>query len=363
MTTYACIYPSGYTLDASETARYSTRAYTSMAGMEADLNGTLSDDLVVDIIHGDGSNNWSGSPDTNVVGFDGWDCDGGTYKVTIRTVTAAQSSNSTSSRPDWSGGSQDDSEYIYSINTSSSYAFYIDNDHDPSNADLNIEFEGVQFKIHTTAKQFRIFYGAYHSGIKFNKCWFLQNTAQQGFYIAADSDEEITFENCVIDGAGTTTNTHGVYVTTACTVNVISCTIFSWYGSGFYEASNGTYNVVNTISANNGEDFRGSFTGTNNASDDGDGPGTNITPSGSDWDNELETAWTDIRPLNSGNIYQAGVDSGDATWGSYLPSDDILGNSRPSSGTGHTIGAFEYDSGGSPPAGINMAVYQQHRRR
>jgi len=91
-----CIYPSGYTLTAPELARYgATHRYTTMASMEAgeDVDWvSATDNPLVEILGGDGGNNWSGSPDTTAITFTGWTTNE-TYYFTITPLGTARSSD------------------------------------------------------------------------------------------------------------------------------------------------------------------------------------------------------------------------------------------------------------------------------
>jgi hypothetical protein len=341
--TCVCVVPGDYDYTANQYENsYYSEDYPSVSAAIIGEAGTLSGDLYIDIIHGDESYNWSGSPDTTAVEVDGYNCGDGAHLVTVRTLDGTEYTGATSSRPDWSGGAIDTTAYLLR-STDSSYTFLIDNDY--GSGDLKIKLIGLQIqKITTAANALRMNSGADTSGITVENCWIDQNTASYGVYVL-DDDVPVRFVNTVVDGHSTGSN--GIVFAADFAHEIVNCDVFGWVTAGLNESiSSNDIILVNSIFGNNADDISGGdYVGTNNCSDYiGDFPGSNVQPTdgADDWTGELTTPWTNITPKNSGNIYQGGVSGQDVTWGDYLPEDDINGVARPNEGTGYTIGAFEY---------------------
>ena len=107
----------------------------------------------------------------------------------------------------------------------------------------------------------------------------------------------------------------------------------------------GTVTVTNNVVYNTADDFIGTLSGNLNASDDQDGPGTDIGPLGADWDNEFTNDGAfdfTIKDTNA-NIYQAGESQ---TNDANVPSDDIIYNARADGS--ESIGCFEFVAAPSP---------------
>jgi len=108
--------------------------------------------------------------------------------------------------------------------------------------------------------------------------------------------------------------------------------------------------IRNCASFANDDDwyFGGTVDADYNASDDGDGTHS-VSPSGSDWDNEfVDPANGDFTPLNTGNIYHAGIAISGLT-------TDMLGKTWDDP---PTIGVVEYVASG----GLFIPVAMNHYR-
>ena len=281
---YACIYPSGYTLSAAELSRYpAANRYTSMTAAEADLNGVLTDDLYIEILHGDGSNNWDGTDDTTQVSWNGWDCSTNSKKVYVKTLVGDEYAGAVASRPDFSDGYYDSTEYRLYV---SNAAIIFLNSALGANKFLNIVFEGIQIQSHTSGVVITLNSNQYTTLAHFKKCFV--NNANQTCLINSGNKagSELRFTNCIIESSGS----GAVGQIVGGLVNVINCTTFGSTGSGWSRFL-GILNIVNSIVGRTSDDFNGVSAGTNNCSDDDDGPGTNYQPvdGANDWDSDITT--------------------------------------------------------------------------
>ncbi|MCP4649581.1 MAG: hypothetical protein GY853_05820 [PVC group bacterium] len=324
-----CVYPSGYSLDAGELAKYgATHRYTTMASMEAgeDIDWvTATDNPVVDVLGGDGGNNWSGSPDSPVT-FAGWTVDSD-YYLTIQTIGTARNETTAYSTT------------YYAIETDADNAIAIDN--------------SSAFYVHVDGIQARTFGG----------------TARSTIYLT-DSLGIIELKNCRIKNdcsAGysrninwnpTTGGTTRIWNTTfeggQHSLFVNTGTVYFYHSiitdsdDDAIETQGNSVTVINCAVFNNDDDFQDAFTLVSYcASDDGDGsnaidisPGTEAT----DW----AAAFTDysngdfsVKDTNS-VLYNAGDDLSseftDLTGDSDPLATDILGNTR----TTDDVGAYAY---------------------
>ena len=207
---YVCIYPTGATTtpDTSTASQgdsgvdYSA-AYTSMSAMEAAENGDFTTDdgtvLHVEIIDPDGDSDWSGAHDTTYTTFDGWTTDrggDGSY-VEIKSYGTARSSN----------GNYDTDAYVLDVD---GRTLNIDNDHNLGTSYLDIEFDGVQFRQHTSGiENVYLHYSSSLNDIRFLNCYFKAETSSVNFFNALSDDTNlvIRLKNCILDGG-----THGVKI-------------------------------------------------------------------------------------------------------------------------------------------------------
>lgn len=88
-----------------------------------------------------------------------------------------------------------------------------------------------------------------------------------------DADAIVDIWNCTVYGQGSVTNSMGIYVTTAATVNIYSCTIISEY-IGIYRGA-GTVIAKNCYSYGANTAYLGTISKTNCASSDTTADGTN----------------------------------------------------------------------------------------
>ena len=90
---YACIYPSGYTLSTAEAAKYAAgHRYTSASAWEAGEQANLVTSTThhyCEILAGDVSHPWAGHPDTNALTIGGWTTNA-TYFITMTTLSGAR---------------------------------------------------------------------------------------------------------------------------------------------------------------------------------------------------------------------------------------------------------------------------------
>jgi hypothetical protein len=319
---FICIYPSGYSLDAGELARYgATHRYTSMASMEAgeDIDWTTAGDKpTVEIIGGDGTNNWStAGEDTTSVDFYGWDLDATNY-LTITTIGTARSSD----------GKWDSSAYILSKNDGASLQVYLGNNL------FFMHIDGVQIKGTGSANYnlIRLFGTSPGScTIEMQNCYIdQQNTGGAARAVLVDdSGSNLTFRmwNTVIENDSSTT------------LNINSISSFYLAHNTFYgdngdigtdlNSLSGT--VKNIVTFNHSNDFLdgGSATIDYVASDDTDGINS------IDMNENAGGEWTDAfidyttSDFNIKNVSSILYDAGTSLTGGSAPFTDLTGDSDP----------------------------------
>lgn len=353
------IYPTG-TADPNGTAsqyggNYSA-SYTTMSAMEAAENGDLDTGdgtiLHVEIIPSDGS--WNAAPDTTTpVIFDGWATDrggDGSY-VEIKTYGTARSSN----------GLFDTAAYILK-NSAADRNLRIDNDHDNTEY-LDIEFVGVQFE--QTQAQVNIYlHGSqYLKDIRFLKCYCKQGAASHNFFSVLSDNVNlvIRLKNSIFEGG-----LSGVYTDDEMKVLYLyNCTVFDCAADAV-ESNGYDFRPVNCAVFNNVDDWQDTFpAGYPNycASDDND-IGDNkvdISPPGETELVRWHEAFTDpdgsppdvtIKDADS-VLYHAGQNQ---TADSEVPSDDIIGTTRPAGASAVSIGAFEIAAAGPTAKAVSGSL-------
>lgn len=177
----------------------------------------------------------------------------------------------------------------------------------------------------------------------------VRNTAgsgdlQSAVYLgSAPSGTILLVQNCEIIDFSRTSGM-GVRINDSdSTANVVNSTIHNCY-TGCAESA-GTLNVLNSIVFDCSDDFNITNGSINYcASDDGDGTNA-ISPSGSDWANELPDYATDDFTIDNGGNCYLGSEITNADDGN-VPTIDIAGNAR-NTGAGEqtSVGAHEYVSG------------------
>lgn len=334
---YACIYPSGYTLDAGELARYgATHRYTSMAAMEAGEDGTDwvtdTDNLKVEIIEGDGTFNWDGNPDTNGVSFIGW-TNSQVYYSEIKTIDSARSST----------GLYDTTAYI--LDVANDHCIGIDNA-----TDIYLRFDGVQIR-QTGSTNFRYLINIVDNvgRIEFLNCYLKnENSEAHGesvYYIPDSVSGGLDVWNTLVDDGG-----QGIWLRND-TARIMCCTI-SGQAADAIESDGFDVTVKNCAVFNNADDFQDAFTAiTYCASDDADG--TNAVDLNENAGGEWTASFTDYTTGDftvkdaSSPIYNAGEDLTseftDLSGETNPLGTDIIGTTR----TTWDIGAFELISGGT----------------
>jgi len=162
MAIYSCIYPSGYTLSAEESALYSSRAYTSMSAWETARDGTLTQDEICHILPGDVNHNWStAGADTADVTFTGWQC--GSYKIDIIALSGA----------DYPKGNYSSSRYRLEV---SGVAITFANGKGSGYA-LHVNFYGIQL-YNTKRSVYTLRWGSGHNNgdyVNFYNCYVRSN--------------------------------------------------------------------------------------------------------------------------------------------------------------------------------------------
>ncbi|MBN2544597.1 MAG: right-handed parallel beta-helix repeat-containing protein [Spirochaetes bacterium] len=147
-----------------------------------------------------------------------------------------------------------------------------------------------------------------NSLISFRNCRIESNAngTYQGLQVY-DADAIVKIENCIFSGF----HRYGINIRYG-TLYLYNSIIYNTNyvnGAGIYIESNGTVTATNCIIFNTSNDINnfGSLTATNCATDDGDGSNP-ISPSGSNWTNELPNYATgNFTITNSGNCYHGGI--------------------------------------------------------
>lgn len=338
MATYICIYPSGYSLSSAELARYgATHRYTSMAAMEAgeDVDWvTAADNPVVEIIGGDGSNNWStAGADTTTATFSGWTLSQ-TYYLTIKTIGTARNSYSDGK---WSSSA-------YRIEVADGHGLNISN---PTSTWCVLD--GIQIKITgTTNYRNTLYIDDNIERVEVRNCYLITESTGTGTnaveYIPDAGSELAYFWNNIITGG-----VQGIWQRSG-TMHTYHNTVYGFSGDAMESDGMTSYSVNNAVFGN-GDDFQDTFTTINYcASDDGDG--TNAVDlnenASSEWDNGfVDWSNADFRVKDASSLlYDAGgsISSWTTLDGDSDPlAADIKGDTRSTD----DIGAFVYVSSAS----------------
>lgn len=332
------IYPSGATAPGYDAD------YTSMQSMFSSENGdlvTTTTNLLAEIRLGDDPTpgNWN-TAEANDFIIDGWTTST-TYDVKVYTADDSRSSD----------GNWDST--AYRLETSGNNKILeIDND-DVLAGELNITFEGIQIAHLTDTDNndhcVAINNFADHGVIIFSKCHLIQEDLGSKGVRTVDDTGTDYFINCVIDCHGSGGDCI-LLANASVNAYIYNCTLTGSADDGADRDSSTTATIINcAIFDNTSNDIEGTWTSNYNGSDDGDGTNP-ITPSGGNWDNELEDPDNgDFRMLNTGDMYLGSPIS--QFDDSNVPDDDIAGNPRNTGeGESVSIGAFEYVSAGSARA-------------
>lgn len=156
---YICIYPSGYTLNAAELAKYgASHRYTSMSAMEAgeDINWVSeTNNPYVEILAGSGANTWDGAPDTTTTTYANWTLST-TYYLTVTALPGARSE-----------GTWDTTAYILAV--AGDQCIYL------GSANFYAHFEGIQCES-TGAAGTQTIYPRLALISEFKNCWARSST-------------------------------------------------------------------------------------------------------------------------------------------------------------------------------------------
>lgn len=302
-----------------------TDAYTSLSNAEA-RNLDLVTAAEACVIHCRAS---SGTADTTVVSVADW-ITSATYTLTIQTDAA-----------DRHNGVWDTSKYRIDLSRDG-YAFAARNSH-----------------MYVIGLQIRNTDSSSTSGIAY-ECDFRSPTnlyiwdsiligGQEGDGIKINQASAIVeISNCVIDHPGSQgAMSEGIYVVSAQSVSIINSVVRN-YEDGI-ERDAGTVAVTNCAVFSNADDFDGTMTITNCASDDGDGTNAVTLDATDDYADEFTDAANGDFSLVSGSSC---IDAGTSTG---APSMDIIGITRPQNSV-YDIGAFEYVASGPPAAPANFQI-------
>ena len=173
-----------------------------------------------------------------------------------------------------------------------------------------------------------------------DKCIVAGSTAGTGIHLV-DSAATATIKNTVVFQIGTAAATcEGIYAENCTSLDIYNCSVFG-FDDGI-ERDAGTVTVTNTVSFGNTDDFDGTMTISNCASDDGDGSNPQTLDSDSNYVNEFTDVTTFDFSIVAGGVCE---DNGTDLSGSGV-TDDIIGTSRPQNSV-YDIGAFELVSAGT----------------
>jgi len=179
-------------------------------------------------------------------------------------------------------------------------------------------------------------------GLKVDKCVLrtLDDAAGNGI-MTGFSFTSLTAEitNTVIyHGGAEGSSSEGIYIISCDTVNIINCTVYN-FNDGI-ERDGGTVNARNCAVFGCSNDFDGTITITNCATEEGAGEGTNgvaITQTASNY-----AALVTDQPNGDFSLKDDGSELYNTGTNTGAPSDDIIGTSRPQATT-CDIGAFEFE--------------------
>ena len=317
--------------------------YTSLDAWEDALGGTTSGDLPSDDqIAVAECRSSSGTDDTTAVQINGWTTDATRY---IK-ITGAGTDG------DWPNtGILDTTKYVRTITNAASIDI----------RENYVRVEKIQIVVTETGTS-----NAY------------------GMYIAVqDAGNDIRVDSCIIQGVCSGTgNAYGVVTDDADIIakifNNISYGFISGGDTGFYGfrasnssavdfynntasgcyygigQSNGTVNAINGAVFNNTDDFVGTITITNCATDQGAGEGTNGVDISGTWDSTCFTAPEATPPDFSVQDVDSPVyNTGDGTTPKAVFTADIINTTRGPADGDWDIGAFEYVA---PPAGGGQVI-------
>lgn len=336
---FSCIFPSGYTLSGAEAAKYAVgKRFTALALWEAQ-NLTLTEAEEVEIIPGDGTNNWGNHTDTTAVVLSGWSGLSASNFISIESL-------------DPPAGVWDDDKY--SLDVTNSFCL--------TSPLTFIKLKGLQFK-------------------------YLGNTNNRAGARFSGGDCEA--ESCIArrDSASTATNTYGFYWFLAPDGKIKNCVAYDFLSSGNAgmrlrtTTAASIFAYSNTVSGNtigfrlndgNGvlknniafsnptDDYDNTLaTGsTNNAFSNGTGPGTDPIDISSEVGTDLFVDFTnDDYHLKSGTVLEnAGVD---LVSDSDLPVPvDFEGNARSDP---PEVGPFEIIAVGGLSIPVAMRSYRNMR--
>ena len=358
---YICVYPSGYTLSSAEQSKYGiSHRYTSLASAvsgEAQNWVTAGNKPIIEILEGDESNNWSGSPDTSPVSFgSAWGLSS-TYPLIIKTLGTARSQN----------GLWDSNAYILSVSNNNGILF---TDYGTTDR-LHIHMDGLQIKVTSTIASKRCLYGDGYIGIIEFKNGYLWNNSNIGTCHAMlcscfDDNGIFRIWNSILRSYSN--NTGQVIDTYNDNIYVYNSTIFNT-SRGVNTRNNGVtvknsaLFYIDDINGVDTNDIVGTYTAVDYCASD-NVVGTNavdISP-GSDEPTEWAKAVKDyvngdvtIKDISS-VLYGAGNDLSneftDLTGDTNPLNKDMIGNNR----TRWDIGAINYEV----PAIVDNAIFHGH---
>lgn len=168
-----------------------------------------------------------------------------------------------------------------------------------------------------------------------SKCRLRQTSSSNFLLRIADTVELNVINSILYDDGTQEAASEGIYCMTSFvgTLNIYNLIVTN-FNDGIEEDGTAAPTVTNCAVWNNTDDFDGTFTISNCASDDGDGANA-VSPSGLNWGNEFtDIASGDFTLLDTGNLYQAGTDL------SGIFTDDIDGDTR----SNWDIGPDEYQA-------------------
>ncbi len=167
-----------------------------------------------------------------------------------------------------------------------------------------------------------------------DKCILNCGTGGDGIFING-ATTTMVIKNTTVYNPGTQGgSSEGIYVANVGTCDIYNCTVYN-FNDGI-ERDAGTVTVTNCAVFGNADDFDGTMTISNCASDDGDGSNAQTLDSSSGYANEFTSVAGDDFSLVSGGV--CGENGTDLS-GSGV-TDDIIGTSRPQS-TNYDISAYE----------------------
>lgn len=318
--------------------------YTSLDAWEDDLGGTTSGDLVTDDeIAIARCRSSSGTADTTQVRIFGWaSWSGNDIRIEGADFPA--------------DGIWDDSAYVFQ---------QIQNTHGIRLDEYYCRITNIQFynaRTGTSAAENKTVFEIFGNYTTIDSCIFRGNVgaAAQGYGLLLYGNGNTSLvSNCIFYGFNGGTGHYGLSVDRSSGTVIVNCTVYDCT-TGIDTDANTT--VLNCIVGNCTDDISGTPNSVDYcASDDGDGTNS-ISPSGSDWGNEMtDPANGDFTILNTGNCYEGSAVTQDDD--ANVPSDDIIGTARnTATGTSTSVGAFEYVSAGGPSIPIMRHHYSKNLR-